>query len=82
MLAPDGNGFLATILGITDGTGSINRFSFEGADLGTFASVGGSFREATAMAFVSAIPEPGSLLLVGLGLSTIHTWRRRRMRPA
>ncbi len=37
-LAPDGSGFLLGILGVTDGTGRIDRYSFNGTFLGTFAN--------------------------------------------
>lgn len=51
MEAPDGNGFLAGILGLSNGTGSISRYSFAGTFLGFFAKPAGAgqegFREAT-----------------------------------
>lgn len=60
MLAPDGNGFLAGILGFANGAGNISRYSFDGTLLGMFADHGnGGFTEATA--FV-AVPTP----IVGL----------------
>jgi hypothetical protein len=47
--APDGNGFLAGILGQFGGGGNISRYAFDGTLLGTFASHGGNgFTEATA----------------------------------
>lgn len=54
--APDGNGFLAGILGFTNGTGNISRYAFDGTFLNTFAVTGqNGFTEATA--FVS-VPRP------------------------
>jgi hypothetical protein len=51
--APDGNGFLAGILGIANGSGKISRYSFDGTLLGTFADHGnGGFTEATAFVVV------------------------------
>lgn len=51
LVAPDGNGFLAGILGLVNGSGTISRYSFDGAFLETFATPVGSgqegFREAT-----------------------------------
>jgi hypothetical protein len=50
---PDGNGFLAGVLGQFGGGGSISRYSFDGTFVGTFAMPGsGGFSEATAFAFV------------------------------
>lgn len=50
--APDGNGFLAGILG----TGSISRYAFDGTYLGTFAVPGeNGFTEATAFVVVPNI---------------------------
>jgi hypothetical protein len=53
-LAPDGSGFLLGILGVSDGTGRIERYSFDGTFLGTFASNSGGdpnagFSEATGL---------------------------------
>ena len=54
--SPDGNGFLAGILGFTNGTGSISRYAYDGTFLSTFATPSGDgFTEATAMVFV---PDP------------------------
>lgn len=36
-LAPDGSGFLVGILGVSDGSGRIDRYSFDGAFLDTYA---------------------------------------------
>lgn len=51
MVAPDGNGFLAGILGLINGTGDISRYAFDGSFLGLFASPATTgqegFREAT-----------------------------------
>ena len=54
--APDGTGFLAGILGFTDGTGNIARYGFDGTLLGTFAQSGqGGFSEATAITVISPL---------------------------
>ena len=37
-VAPDGNGFLAGILGFTNGSGNISRYAFDGTFLSTFAA--------------------------------------------
>jgi hypothetical protein len=51
--APDGNGFLAGILGFTNGSGSISRYSFNGTFLSTFATPSeDGFTEATAFVVV------------------------------
>jgi hypothetical protein len=51
--APDGNGFLAGILGFANGSGNISRYAFDGAFLSTFAAAGqGGFTEATAFVVV------------------------------
>ena len=51
--APDGNGFLAGILGFAAGGGNISRYSFDGTLLGTFASPSqNGFTEATAFVVV------------------------------
>ncbi len=55
--APDGNGFLAGILGQFGGGGNISRYAFDGTLLGTFASHGGGgFTEATAFVTVPTSP--------------------------
>lgn len=52
-VAPDGNGFLAGILGFSNSTGNISRYAWDGTLLGTFASHGGGgFEEATAFVVV------------------------------
>ncbi|HEX4413022.1 MAG TPA: SMP-30/gluconolactonase/LRE family protein [Lacipirellulaceae bacterium] len=52
-VAPDGNGFLAGILGVSSGAGNISRYAFDGTFENTFASPGGGgFTEATAFAAV------------------------------
>ena len=62
--APDGNGFLAGILGFAAGGGNISRYSFNGTFLNTFASPAApgqdGFTEATAFVVV-----PTQLMLVG-----------------
>jgi hypothetical protein len=85
-LAPDGNGILIGVLGASNGTGSIQRYSFTGTLLGTFADNSNSnpalgFREATGM-LVSPIPEPSTMLLGTLSLvilSVLAVCRRRRL---
>ena len=55
--APDGNGFLAGILGFTDGAGSISRYAFDGTFLSTFAAPSeDGFTEATAFVVVPTPP--------------------------
>lgn len=56
-VAPDGNGFLAGILGISPGGGRINRYAFNGTLINTFALPNqGGFREATAFVVVPTSP--------------------------
>ena len=51
--APDGNGFLAGILGFTNGAGNISRYAFNGTFLSTFAVPSeDGFTEATAFVVV------------------------------
>lgn len=51
--APDGNGFLAGILGFAGGSGNISRYAYDGTLLGTFATPSASgFTEATALVVV------------------------------
>ena len=51
--APDGNGFLAGILGFTNGSGNISRYAFNGTFLNTFAVPSeDGFTEATAFVVV------------------------------
>lgn len=58
LAAPDGNGLLVGILGVSNGAGHIARYNFDGNLLGTFASTGGGgFTEATA--FIE-VPDPVS----------------------
>jgi hypothetical protein len=62
LAAPDGNGLLVGILGVSNGAGHIARYDFDGALLGTFAAHGnGGFTEATAFIEVPdpAAPIPG-----------------------
>jgi hypothetical protein len=52
-VAPDGNGFLAGILGIVNGTGNISRYAFDGTFLDAFAEPSeDGFTEATAFVVV------------------------------
>jgi prepilin-type N-terminal cleavage/methylation domain-containing protein/prepilin-type processing-associated H-X9-DG protein len=52
-LAPDGNGFLAGILGFANGQGNISRYAFDGMFLSTFAVPSqDGFTEATAFVVV------------------------------
>lgn len=54
--APDGNGFLAGILGFVGGTGNISRYAFDGTLLNTFAAPSeDGFTEATAF---TVVPDP------------------------
>jgi hypothetical protein len=51
--SPDGNGFLAGILGTFNGTGNISRYAFDGTFLNTFAAPSqDGFTEATAFVVV------------------------------
>jgi len=51
--APDGNGFLAGILGFVNGTGNISRYAFDGTFLSVFAVPSqNGFTEATAFVVV------------------------------
>jgi hypothetical protein len=51
--APDGNGFLAGILGFASGAGNISRYAFDGTFLSTFAAPSANgFTEATAFVVV------------------------------
>jgi sugar lactone lactonase YvrE len=62
LAAPDGNGMLVGILGVSNGAGHIARYDFDGNLLGTFAAHGnGGFTEATAFIKVPdpAAPIPG-----------------------
>jgi hypothetical protein len=59
--APDGNGFLAGILGFSNGSGNISRYAFDGTFLGTFAVAGqGGLTEATA--FIAVPTQPAGLI--------------------
>jgi hypothetical protein len=59
MESPDGNGFLAGILGNSAGAGQIAHYGFDGQLLGTFADHAGpgqnGFTEATAFVFVPTV---------------------------
>jgi sugar lactone lactonase YvrE len=83
-LAPDGSGFLVGVLGLADGTGRINRYSIDGALLGTFANNSNTnpalgFREATGM-LVSPIPEPSTVTLsVIAAVASVFGVRRCRI---
>lgn len=75
--APDGNGFLAGILGFSNGTGNISRYDFSGTKLGTFALPGGGgFTEPTA--FATVVPEPAAIDLMGLALAALGAAARQR----
>jgi MYXO-CTERM domain-containing protein len=84
-LAPDGNGILIGVLGATNGTGTIERYSFNGAHVGTFAMNSDAnpalgFREATGM-LVSPIPEPSTIALGAFALLAVGAafrWRPKR----
>ena len=75
---PNGSGFLAGILGFTDGSGKISKYGYDGSFQGVFASAGGGgFTEATA--FVSVVPEPATIGMLTCAAAALgFTIRRRR----
>jgi SMP-30/Gluconolactonase/LRE-like region/PEP-CTERM motif len=79
--APNGDGILVGALGFVNGTGSILHYDFDGNLIGTFASANANpidgFTEATGM--VQAVPEPGSLAMLGIGLGLVGLFMRRRL---
>ncbi|MBX9652580.1 SMP-30/gluconolactonase/LRE family protein [bacterium] len=76
-LNPDGSGLLVGILGVSNGTGNISKYGFDGTFQGVFASPSAQgFSEATA--FVSVVPEASSCILVGIGLAGMGYVVRRR----
>ncbi|WP_442483681.1 SMP-30/gluconolactonase/LRE family protein [Aeoliella sp. SH292] len=79
-IAPEGNSLLVGILGqgnMGPLPSSIARYGFDGSFLGTFAAAGGGgFGEATA--FITIIPEPASVVLLGGTLVGLLGWRLRR----
>jgi DNA-binding beta-propeller fold protein YncE len=77
LAAPDGNGFLAAILGIVDGEGHIARYGFDGQLLEVFAEAGGAgFTEATA--FIYVVPEPAGAALMVIALAALAAAARQR----
>ena len=78
--SPDGNGFLVGVLGLTNGTGNISHYDFNGNLLGVFASPpptpATGFHEATGLLYV---PEPSSMVLFGVALVSLAWCARRRM---
>ncbi len=78
MASPDGNGFLVGVLGYANGTGNILQYGFDGTLIGEFASsADGIFTEATAF---TVVPEPSSVVLIGLGLAAVAVVARGRTR--
>jgi hypothetical protein len=79
-LDPEGNGLLVGILGqgpMGSIPSSVARYGFDGTFLGTLlASGGGGFGEATA--FITIVPEPASIVLLGGTLFGLVGWRLRR----
>jgi WD40 repeat protein len=78
-LDPTGDGLLVGILGQgpMGAPSSIAKYDFDGNFLGTFAAAGGGgFGEATA--FITIIPEPASVVLLGGTLVGLVGWRLRR----
>lgn len=77
--SPDGNGFLVGNLGVSNGSGNISQYAFDGTLIGTFASPGGGgFTEPTAFATV-AIPEPATLGMLTVAVAALGLTVRRRM---
>ncbi|WP_428305980.1 SMP-30/gluconolactonase/LRE family protein [Lacipirellula sp.] len=77
--SPDGNGFLAGILGVSNGSGNISHYAYDGTLIGTFALPGGGgFIEPTAFATV-AIPEPATLGMLTVAVAALGLTVRRRM---
>jgi DNA-binding beta-propeller fold protein YncE len=82
-LSADKQSLLVGILGVANGQGRVDQYSFDGDLMGTFLTPGGpgGLEEATAIAYVKAVPEPGSILLFTLaGTSFAAAARRRKMR--
>jgi len=74
---PNGPGFLAGILGFTNGSGNISKYGYDGSFLGVFASAGGGgFTEATA--FVSVVPEPATIGMLTCAAAALGFTMRRR----
>ncbi|MBA4106505.1 MAG: hypothetical protein C0485_12170 [Pirellula sp.] len=75
---PNGSGFLAGILGFTDGSGKISKYGYDGSFQGVFASAGGGgFTEATA--FVSVVPEPATIGMLTCAAAALGFTVRRRL---
>lgn len=75
----DGNGFLVGNLGVSNGSGNISRYAFDGTLIGTFASAGaGGFSEPTGFATVT-IPEPATLGMLTVAVAALGLTVRRRM---
>ena len=91
ILEPDGNGILVGILGFANGQGHIERYGFDGTDLGLFANnfnqTGVGFQEATAFIYVNPslapVPEPGTVVLLATGCVVVvgMRWGRRTANP-
>ncbi|QDT74914.1 SMP-30/gluconolactonase/LRE family protein [Lacipirellula limnantheis] len=74
----NGSGFLVSVLGFSNGTGTISKYGFDGTSAGIFASPGGGgFQEATAL--VAVVPEPATIgMLTCAAVALGFTVRRRR----
>lgn len=78
MAAPDGNGILVGILGVSNGAGHIARFNTGLTTTSVFAPAGIGFTEATA--FVHVTPEPSSLALAMLAAAGLLALRPKKLR--
>jgi DNA-binding beta-propeller fold protein YncE len=82
-LSPDGNSLLVGVLGFANGTGQIAQYNFDGTPVGDGIwaaaqnSISLGFSEATGIVVV--VPEPSSLVLVGVAIASLGLAARRRV---